>query len=218
MKKHVFPLSITLLTLVAWLIALPHLPATMPIHWGANGEADGFATKINAMILTVGIMVLIYFIIAFVPRIDPRKENYKYFSKTYNIVLNAVLLLFFFVNMSTILQGLGYNVPMSYIAPIMAGLVFIIIGNYLQRVRSNYFMGIRTPWTLSNETVWKKTHRLSGKIFFIGGLLILISAFLPDGYKSVIMWGSIVLCVAIPYLYSYLAYKKEMNMSSKKIR
>ncbi|MGI8371226.1 SdpI family protein [Priestia megaterium] len=212
MKKHLFPLGITLLTLVAWLIALPHLPATMPIHWGANGEADGFATKINAMILTVGIMVLIYFIIAFVPRIDPRKENYKYFSKTYNIVLNAVLLLFFFVNMSTILQGLGYNVPMSYIAPIMAGLVFIIIGNYLQRVRSNYFMGIRTPWTLSNETVWKKTHRLSGKLFFIGGLLILISAFLPDGYKSVIMWGSIVLCVAISYLYSYLAYKKEMNM------
>jgi len=212
MKKHVFPLGITLLTLVAWLIALPHLPATMPIHWGANGEADGFATKINAMILTVGIMVLIYFIIAFVPRIDPRKENYKYFSKTYNIVLNAVLLLFFFVNMSTILQGLGYNVPMAYIAPIMAGLVFIIIGNYLQRVRSNYFMGIRTPWTLSNETVWKKTHRLSGKLFFIGGLLILISAFLPDGYKSVIMWGSIVLCVAIPYLYSYLVYKKEMNM------
>ena len=212
MKKHVFPLSITLLTLVAWLIALPYLPATMPIHWGANGEADGFATKINAMILTVGIMVLIYFIIAFVPRIDPRKENYKYFSKTYNILLNAVLLLFFFVNMSTILQGLGYNVPMSYIAPIMAGLVFIIIGNYLQRVRSNYFMGIRTPWTLSNETVWKKTHRLSGKLFFIGGLLILISAFLPDGYKSVIMWGSIVLCVAIPYLYSYVAYKKEMNM------
>lgn len=212
MKKHVFPLGITLLTLVAWLIALPHLPATMPIHWGANGEADGFATKINAMILTVGIMVLIYFIIAFVPRIDPRKENYKYFSKTYNILLNAVLLLFFFVNMSTILQGLGYNVPMSYIAPIMAGLVFIIIGNYLQRVRSNYFMGIRTPWTLSNETVWKKTHRLSGKLFFIGGLLILISAFLPDGYKSVIMWGSIVLCVAVPYLYSYVAYKKEMNM------
>ncbi|MED4024121.1 SdpI family protein [Priestia aryabhattai] len=212
MKKHVFPLSITLLTLVAWLVALPHLPATMPIHWGANGEADGFATKINAMILTVGIMVLIYFVIAFVPRIDPRKENYKYFSKTYNILLNAVLLLFFFVNMSTILQGLGYNVPMSYIAPIMAGLVFIIIGNYLQRVRSNYFMGIRTPWTLSNENVWKKTHRLSGKIFFIGGLLILISAFLPDGYKSVIMWGSIVLCVAIPYLYSYVAYKKEMNM------
>ncbi|MED4153884.1 SdpI family protein [Priestia aryabhattai] len=212
MKKHVFPLGITLLTLVAWIIALPHLPATMPIHWGANGEADGFATKINAMILTVGIMVLIYFVIAFVPRIDPRKENYKYFSKTYNILLNAVLLLFFFVNMSTILQGLGYNVPMSYIAPIMAGLVFIIIGNYLQRVRSNYFMGIRTPWTLSNETVWKKTHRLSGKIFFIGGLLILISAFLPDGYKSVIMWSSIVLCVAIPYLYSYVAYKKEMNM------
>lgn len=212
MKKHVFPLGITLLTLVAWLIVRPHLPATMPIHWGANGEADGFATKINAMILTVGIMVLIYFIIAFVPRIDPRKENYKYFSKTYNIVLNAVLLLFFFVNMSTILQGLGYNVPMSYIAPIMAGLVFIIIGNYLQRVRSNYFMGIRTPWTLSNEIVWKKTHRLSGKLFFIGGLLILVSAFLPDGYKSVIMWGSIVLCVAVPYLYSYLAYKKEMNM------
>lgn len=212
MEKHVFPLGITLLTLLAWLIALPHLPATMPIHWGANGEADGFATKINAMILTVGIMVLIYFVIAFVPRIDPRKENYKYFSKTYNILLNAVLLLFFFVNMSTILQGLGYNVPMSYIAPIMAGLVFIIIGNYLQRVRSNYFMGIRTPWTLSNETVWKRTHRLSGKLFFIGGLLILISAFLPDGYKSVIMWGSIVLCVAIPYLYSYLAYKKEMNM------
>jgi uncharacterized membrane protein len=212
MKKHVFPLSITLLTLAAWLIALPHLPATMPIHWGANGEADGFATKINAMILTVGIMALIYFIIAFIPRIDPRKENYKYFSKTYNILLNAVLLLFFFINMSTILQGLGYNVPMSYIVPIIVGIIFIIIGNYLQRVRSNYFMGIRTPWTLSNENVWKKTHRLSGKIFFISGLLILISAFLPDEYKSVIILVTIVFCVAVPYLYSYLVYKKEMNM------
>ncbi|TFW31670.1 SdpI family protein, partial [Pseudomonas putida] len=83
---------------------------------------------------------------------------------------------------------------------------------YLQRVRSNYFMGIRTPWTLSNETVWKKTHRLSGKLLFIGGLLTLISAFLPDGYKSVIMWRSIVLCEAIRNQYSYLAYKKEMNM------
>ncbi|MCY9023192.1 SdpI family protein, partial [Priestia megaterium] len=134
------------------------------------------------------------------------------FSKTYNILLNAVLLLFFFINMSTILQGLGYNVPMSYIVPIVVGIIFIIIGNYLQRVRSNYFMGIRTPWTLSNETVWKKTHRLSGKLFFIGGLLIFISAFLPDGYKSMVMWVSIVLCVAIPYLYSYLVYKKEMNM------
>ncbi|MEH7519444.1 MULTISPECIES: SdpI family protein [Priestia] len=212
MKKHVFPLSVTLLTLVAWLIALPHLPATMPIHWGANGEADGFATKINAMILTVGIMALIYFIIAFIPRIDPRKENYKYFSKTYNILLNAVLLLFFFINMSTILQGLGYNVPMSYIVPVIVGIIFIIIGNYLQRVRSNYFMGIRTPWTLSNENVWKKTHRLSGKIFFIGGLLILVSAFLPEEYTSIIRWVTIVFCVVVPYLYSYLAYKKEMNM------
>jgi len=212
MKKHVFPLGITLLTLAAWLIALPHLPAAMPIHWGANGEADGFATKINAMILTVGIMALIYFIIAFIPRIDPRKENYKYFSKTYNILLNAVLLLFFFINMSTILQGLGYNVPMSYIVPVIVGIIFIIIGNYLQRVRSNYFMGIRTPWTLSNENVWKKTHRLSGKIFFIGGLLILVSAFLPEEYTSIIRWVTIVFCVVVPYLYSYLAYKKEMNM------
>ncbi|MED3973261.1 SdpI family protein [Priestia megaterium] len=212
MKKHLFPLGITLLTLVAWLIALPHLPATMPIHWGANGEADGFATKINAMILTVGIMALIYFIIAFIPRIDPRKESYKYFSKTYNILLNAVLLLFFFINMSTILQGLGYNVPMSYIVPVIVGIIFIIIGNYLQRVRSNYFMGIRTPWTLSNENVWKKTHRLSGKIFFIGGLLILVSAFLPEEYTSIIRWVTIVFCVVVPYLYSYLAYKKEMNM------
>ena len=109
------------------------------------------------------------------------------------------------------MQGLGYNVPMSYIVPVIVGLIFIIIGNYLQRVRSNYFMGIRTPWTLSNETVWKKTHRLSGKLFFIGGLLILVSAFLPEEYKSIIS-GVQRSLRGVPYLYSYLAYKKEMNM------
>jgi uncharacterized membrane protein len=208
MKKHVLPLSLIGLLTIAWIIAFPKMPAEVPIHWNIKGEANGFSTKLNAMFSTLGIMILIYVSMAFLPKVDPRKSNYKYFSKSYNIMLNAILGVLFLVNIMIIFSAIGYDVPISTIGPLVVGMIFMVLGNYMPQVRSNFFIGIRNPWTLSNEEVWKKTHRAAAKIFFFGGLIMIGTIFIPALWKEAIFIGIIAVTIAAPYLYSYLLYRR----------
>ncbi|CAM3852083.1 SdpI family protein [Mesobacillus zeae] len=209
MKKHLFPLILIILSAAVWLAVYSRLPAQIPTHWNFSGEADDYATKLNAMISQLGIMVLIYGTMAFLPKVDPRKANYRYFSKSYAIIMNAMLAIFFLLNLLVLFNALGVSVPMSTVVPAVIGLLFIILGNYFQRVRSNFFIGIRTPWTLSSENVWKKTHRLSGKLFFAGGVVMLLAVFLPEGPQEAVIITVITVILFIPYLYSYLEFRKE---------
>lgn len=208
MKKHIFPITIIALTIIAWAIAFPKLPAELPTHWGFNGEVNGYSTKLNAMLTQIGIMVLLYVSVAFLPKIDPRKQNYKYFSGSYQTIYNSLLVLFFSLNIFVILFGLGYNIPMSSLGSVFIGVIFIVLGNVMQRVRSNFFLGLRTPWALSNEEVWRKTHRFGGKLFFGGGILLLLSTFVSGEFKQYLIIGIIAVIVIAPYVYSYLVYKK----------
>lgn len=208
MKKHIFPITIIALTIIAWAIAFPKLPAELPTHWGFNGEVNGYSTKLNAMLTQIGIMVLLYVSVAFLPKIDPRKQNYKYFSGSYQTIYNSLLVLFFSLNIFVILFGLGYNIPMSSLGSVFIGVIFIVLGNVMQRVRSNFFLGLRTPWALSNEEVWRKTHRFGGKLFFGGGILLLLSTFVSGEFKQYLIIGIIAVIVIAPYVYSYLMYKK----------
>lgn len=208
MKKHVLPLTLIGLLVIAWILAFPKLPDQVPIHWNINGEADGFSTKLNAMFSTVGIMVLLYVLLAFLPKVDPRKSNYKYFSKSYNIMLNAILGVMFFTNIMIIFSAMGYDVPIATIGPLVVGIIFMVLGNYMPQVRSNFFIGIRNPWTLSNDEVWKKTHRAAAKIFFFGGLIMIATIFIPAFWKEAVFISIIAVTIAAPYLYSYLLYRK----------
>ena len=97
---------------------------------------------------------------------------------------------------------------MDWIANIGLGLLFMILGNYLPKVKANYFIGIRTPWTLANETVWVKTHRFGGKVFFIGGAMLIVSAFIPSSFRVFLLISSIVFIAIVPMVYSYFVYKK----------
>jgi uncharacterized membrane protein len=112
------------------------------------------------------------------------------------------------MHISIIFNGLGYHVNMDWIANIGLGLLFIILGNYMPKVKTNYFIGIRTPWTLANETVWTRTHRFGGKVFFISGIIILVSAFAPSSIRAVLLIASIVCIAVVPMVYSYAVYKK----------
>jgi uncharacterized membrane protein len=208
MKKHVLPLTMIGLLIIAWIIAYPKLPDQVPIHWNINGEADGFATPINAMFSTLGIMVLLYVTMVFLPKVDPRKSNYKYFTKSYNIMLNVILGVLFIINIMMLLNAVGYEVPIGSIGPIVVGIIFMVLGNYMPQVRSNFFIGIRTPWTLSSDEVWRKTHRAAARIFFFGGLIMMATIFLPAFWKEAIFISIIAMTVITPYLYSYLLFKK----------
>lgn len=208
MKKHIFPISIIALTILIWILAYPKLPAELPTHWGFNGEVNGYSSKLNAMMTQIGIMILLYFSIAFLPKIDPRKKNYKYFSGEYQMIYHAILALFFVLNGFVILYGLGYDIPMSSFGTVFIGAIFIALGNVLQRVRSNFFLGLRTPWTLSNDEVWRKTHRFGGKLFFGCGIILLLATFLSGDIKQYVIIGIIALLIVAPYLYSYWQFKK----------
>lgn len=208
MKKHIFPILMISLTILIWVLAYSKLPAVLPTHWGFNGEVNGYSSKMSAMLTQIGLMILLYFTLAFLPKIDPRKKNYKYFSSSYQTIYNSILFIFFILNILVILYGLGYDIPMSSVGTVFIGSIFIVLGNVMQRVRSNFFLGLRTPWTLSNEEVWRKTHRFGGKLFFGCGIILILTTFLPGALKQFIIIGVLVIIVITPYLYSYWQYKK----------
>jgi len=208
MRKHFLPLTLIGLLILAWIIAYPKLPDQVPIHWNLNGEADGFETRISAMFSTLGIMVLVYVSMAFLPKVDPRKSNYQYFSKSYNIMMNVLLGVFFVINLFVIFNAVGYDVPIATMGPLVVGIIFMVLGNYMPQVRSNFFIGIRNPWTLSSDEVWKKTHRAASKIFFFGGLIMIATTFAPVFWKEAVFIAVIAITIITPYLYSYFLYRK----------
>lgn len=212
MKKHLFPLILIVLSMIAWIIAFPHLPSQIATHWDLKGNANGYSSRVGAMLSMVGLLVFLYVLFIFLPKIDPKNANYKYFTRGYRIIMNALLFIFFILNLLIILYSLGYPIPMSSLAPFIIGGIFIVLGNFLQTVRTNFFIGIRTPWTLSNDKVWRKTHRFGGKIMFLAGVVIMISALVPQSWMGPIIIVSIVLSVGLPIIYSYLLFKKEIDV------
>ena len=207
MRKHLVAIILILITGLAWAYAWPNLPDTMAVHWGMEG-VNGYASKFNAMLLLLGIMIFTYVLLTITPKIDPKKKNYDKFSKGYMIINYSVVVLLFLVNMLVIGVGLGYDIPMNSTPLILVGLLFIVIGNYLPQCKPNYFVGIKTPWTLSNEEVWRKTHRFSGKVFVVLGIIMILSVFVPATWKSFVMVGIIIGAVGLTMGYSYVAYKK----------
>jgi uncharacterized membrane protein len=208
MKKHIFPLILIGATILVWLVAFPNLPEQVPTHWNFNGEINGYSTKLSAMLLQIAIMVLLYFSALFMPNIDPRKANYQYFIKGYKTIYNSLLAIFFVLNILMIMNGLDHDIPMSAVGTLVIGVIFIILGNFLPQIRSNFFIGVRTPWTLSNDEIWRKTHRFMGKIFFAAGIILILATFFSGTWKQIMVIGIIVVVIIAPYVFSFLEYKK----------
>lgn len=112
--------------------------------------------------LTPALLLVIWGVLRFAPKIDPRRDNYDKFAAAYDITVAAVLALIFAIHLMMLALGLGYHLPVARIAPALIGALFVIIGNVMPLARSNFVFGIRTPWTLSNDRVWARTHRLAG--------------------------------------------------------
>ncbi|AKO92498.1 SdpI family protein [Priestia filamentosa] len=208
MKKHVFPLIIMLLSILCWVIFYNKLPSQIPMQWGVDGTVNSYAPKLQAAFTHNGILLFLYALLVLSPKMDPRKQNYQKFSRSYRIITLAIMLVLFLLNISVLLASLGYNLNVTTITPILVGILFIILGNYMQTVKPNFFIGIRTAWTLSNEQVWRKTHRLGSKLFILGGLLFFVTPFVPERLLFPLIISIILAVVLIPTLYSYVQYRK----------
>lgn len=184
------------------------LPETVPTHWNIKGEIDGWSSKNTLLLIPFLLPVLIYTIFTVVPKIDPKRKIEAMGNKFYTI--KFLLTLFMSVLALFILYS---SKSQSFTNPniiiLLIGLLYVILGNYMKTFKPNYFIGIRTPWTLENETTWKKTHNMAGKYWFLGGLIIIISSLILDKKPNVILFIIITSIISmIPIIYSYLLFKR----------
>jgi len=185
--------------------ALPHTIAT---HWGMNGEANGFMPKEIGLAIVPAIMVLLVAILYFVPKLDPLKKNIEEFKNEYQNFIAIFTGFMLYIQLLTIIINLGIEINMTqFLSPAFA-VLFFSMGNLISKAKRNYFIGIRTPWTLNSEKVWNKTHAQGGKMFKASGILALLGIILPN-QAIILILAPIILTAIYLCIYSYLEYAKE---------
>jgi len=185
------------------------LPETVPTHWNLQGEIDGWGSKSMLWVIPFVTGFLGYVLMSLAPKIDPKKQIKQMGAKFYQLKFITVL---FLTTLGLYILYASQQQSMSSpkILFILLGVFFTALGNYLPSVKPNYFIGLRTPWTLENTTVWKKTHRLAGKLWVGGGLLIIVSTLLLEQTQNFIVFFVITAIITIiPLVYSYVWYKQE---------
>ncbi len=208
-RKEWLPLAAIAVSFVIAAIVYQRVPDPMPTHWNGAGVPDGYGSRFVGVLLVPLMSVGIYLMFLVLPRIDPRQANYARFSDTYRFFRSLIILFLLFVYAITLVAVFqpGYQLNSAWM---FGGVGFLLaaLGNYMPRVRSNWFVGIRTPWTLSSEEVWRETHRLGGRVFVIGGIVIAISGLLkPEWSTAIVLIGSLALAI-IPIAYSYVLFRR----------
>lgn len=204
-----YAVAINLLFLLAALFFHFNLPAKTPIHWNWAGEADSYGSPIMAAWFLPILSIILYFFLLFLPKLDPKKEQYQSFRKNYHYFKDLLVTFLFAIYILSNLTAIGYKINLGLYLPLIVGLFIAIIGFFLRGLKPNWFIGIRTPWTLSSETVWLKTHLLAQPIFIISGLLIAGSGFLSLFWKQLLFVLAIIIIVLPLPIYSYILYRKE---------
>jgi len=210
-KLWVFSAVILLIMLgiSAWAWAQVPAGTEIPIHWNAAGEPDDYGNKFVGIFLLPLVAVAIVGIFTLILYIDPKRANIRRSTSAYRATLFGVLFLLLALHAATMLNVVGYDFNIGYIAAPAVGLMFIIMGNYLGKIRRNYMFGVRTPWTLASELSWNKTHRFAGKLFVITGIIVLLATFWNPAWAFYVMIGCIVITLALTMGYSYWIWKHD---------
>jgi uncharacterized membrane protein len=203
-------LAVAMLAVSSW--AWGQIPdgAHVPIHWGIDGQPNGWAPKPFALfglpLLSVGLALLL----AFAPRVDPRYANLRRSATAYWAIAYAALGLLAVVHVAAVLIATGRNLNIGLIVSVAIGVLFVIIGNFLGKTRSSWIFGIRTPWTLSSERSWTRTHRLGGYLFVALGVLVVVVALIGPAWLDVaVLLGGVAVVVLTLTVYSYLVWRDD---------
>ncbi|MEQ8525130.1 SdpI family protein [Gracilimonas sp.] len=207
--KKEWPVILLLLAPFAVSLLLSdQVPDTVPTHFNLQGEADDYGPKWVILYMLPAIGILLYAALLLLPRIDPKKRIEEAQKPIAAIrLITSLFMVGLYAMMILVVTGSDVSIN-SYVF-IAVGLFFVGLGNYMNTVKPNYFIGIRTPWTLENPTVWKKTHRLGSKIWMVGGVLIIISDLIfSESLNAVVFGVTVGFMVIVPLLYSYFEFKK----------
>ena len=207
-KKEIWLWVIILLPVLYLAYVWNTLPEMVPTHFGMDGQPNDWSHKYALIFLVGGMSLGFYLLFTFIPIIDPKGKlgamGNKYFLLKLFMMLFMSALSFFMIQSASV-----KNIGNTHMIFVLVGALLAFLGNYMQSIKPNYFIGIRTPWTLENETVWRKTHQLGGKLYFVTGLLIMILPFLLKEYFQHVFLPLVIIVSLIPVVYSFILFKKE---------
>ncbi len=212
-KKEWFMLLILAAPFIASIILWSDMPDIVPIHFNAQGEADDYGPKwINALLLPA-IALCTYLFLVVIPKLDP-KNKISSTQKSITAIRIVITLFLVGVYVLVMMKTFEMDADIGQFIFLAVGVLIMVTGNYMNSIKSNYFIGIRTPWTLENPEVWKRTHRFSSKLWVIGGFLMAVSTFVPGLSGSVyIIIGAVIILAIVPLIHSYVVYKN-LNSSN----
>jgi uncharacterized membrane protein len=209
-KSELLIVGIALLSFVIGIFYYPQMPERMASHWNAKGQVDDYLARFWGVFLIPVTLVGLALLFMAIPRIDPLRENIEKFRRYYDGFVILFMIFMVCVYLQMILWNIGIKVGPNVTVPIGTGLLFIGAGILCENAKRNWFIGIRTPWTLSSEQVWDKTHRLGGKLFKIAGVIAVVGIFFQS-YAVFFVLIPVLLVAAYTIVYSYLEYQKEMR-------
>jgi len=209
-KSELFLLILLLISFVISFYFYPQLPDEMASHWNAQGEVNGYLSKFWGLFLLPFILTGLALLFIAIPRIDPLKENIEKSRKYYNRFIILFFIFMLLIQIHIILWNLGTKISLILILPIAIGIMFYYIGGLLENIKRNWFIGIRTPWTLSNEKVWTKTHKIGGKLFKLAGIIAFMGILFPDQIIYFIVIPAILIAL-YTIIYSYLEFQKQLK-------
>ena len=200
-------LAMFLVAVTLSLVFYPVLPDPMPTHWNVSGEIDGWSPKPVGTFLLPLVMIGTVGLFAALPRISPRGYPIDEESRAYRAVELSVVGLLLCIHVVILLSSTGTRIDMSVILPLLFGALFVVLGNYMAKMRRNFFIGIRTPWTLADEDVWFRTHRLGGRVFVAAGVALMVVPFAGEAQYTAFTIIAIA-AAFIPIVYSYVIYRR----------
>lgn len=207
-NRWVAPVLI-LAMLIGGLAIYSRLPAQLPSHWDINGQVNGTMSRLGAVLFLPALGLVLWLVLLALPRIDPLRRSYPAFDGTLRLFINAIIFFMAVIYALTLAVGLGWAVEVPRLIMICIGVLFMVLGNEMGRLKPNWFVGIRTPWTLADPEVWRGTHRVGGRVFFAFGLLIIVAGLLlPLSFSAYVVIVGAIGVALFSFGYSYLLWRQ----------
>ncbi len=206
-KITIFGMVLIALALSA--VLFPRLPEQMPTHRNAAGQVNGYTSRGVAVVIIPLIMLGVFALLEILPRTSPRGFEVSASSRAYAAIEICVITLLFAIHCLILATSIGQHIEMQIVIPLLVGALFIVIGNYLGKFSRNFFVGVRTPWTLASDEVWFRTHRLAGPLFIAGGMVMMI--ILPFARRAIqigLLVAIVTVVAIVPIVYSYVIYRR----------
>jgi len=207
-RSEIIILGIIVVSSLIGMYFYPRMPGAIASHWNIRGEVDGYMSKFWGLFLMPLISLCLLLLFVLIPKIDPLKGNIEKFRNYYDGFIVLMIVFLFYVYLLTIFWNVGLRFNMIQLLAPAFGILFYYCGILIENAKRNWFIGIRTPWTLSSDKVWERTHKIGGRLFKITGVVGLLGVLFHD-YAMLFILMPVLLITAYTVLYSYFEYQKE---------